>query len=157
MECVTATAHVGDAMDIFKESWSATQKSAVIKCWLKISCLPECQCRLSREYLQSTASFIYPTIQSFPRNAVDESTSTHIFNDIRGITSTDYSLPNVLVAEVLQDVEEIVDLSESIATLNSTAPFDVDPTRTELADSVLQSMFDDSRDPTASSNEGSQE
>ena len=58
---------------------------------------------------------------------------------------------------MLQDVEEIIYLSEFIATLNSTAPFDVDSTRTELADSLLQSMFDETRDPIEISNEGSQE
>ena len=144
-------------MDIFNESWSATQNSAVIKCWLKSSCLPESHCTLFREYLQSTASFIYPKIQSFPGNTVDEITLTHIFDDVRGITSSDYCLTNAPVVEVLQDVEEIVDLSEFIASLNSTAPFDVDPTRTELADSFLQSTFDETTDPTARSNEGSQE
>ena len=87
--------HVGDEMDIFNEYWSATQKSAVIKCWLKISCLLESHCTLSREYLESTASFVYPKIQSFPDNTVDESTSTHIFGDVYGITSSGYSIPNL--------------------------------------------------------------
>ena len=99
---------------------------------------------------------MFPVIQSFPDNAADESTSTHIFNDIGGMTSAHYRLPNSPAAEVLQDVE-IVELSEFIATLNSTAPFDVDPTHTELADSFLQPMFDESRDPTARYNEISQD
>ena len=149
--------HMVDAIDIFNLAWSANQNSAVIKCWLKSSCLLESHSTLSREYLQSTAGFIYPTIQGFPRNAVDASTPTHNFNDIRSIPSADYSLPNAPVIEVLQDVEEIMELSELIAALNSTAPFDVDPTSTELADFLLQSMFDGSREPTAHSNERSQE
>lgn len=48
-------------------------------------------------------------------------------------------------------------LSEIIATLNSPASFDVDSTRTEQADSFSLPMFDESRDPTARSDEGSQE
>ena len=73
---------------------------------------------------------------------------------MRGVASADYSLLNAPVDQLLQNIVEIAELSEFIATLNSTAPFDVDPTRTELADSFLQSMFDESRDPPAHSNEG---
>ena len=62
---------------------------------------------------------------------MDEGTSTHIFNNIRGMTSANYSIPNAPVAELLQDAEEIAELSEFISTLNSTAPFDVITTRTE--------------------------
>ena len=118
--------------------------------------MPESHSKLSREYFQSTASIEYSTIKNFPVNAVDESTSPHIFSDVRGAASADYSLLNAPVAEVLQDIEEIVELSEFIA-MNSTAPYDVDPTRTELVDSFLQSLFDEGRNPTARFNEGSQE
>ena len=44
---------------------------------------------------------------------------------------------------MLQNVEKILELSKFIPTLNSSAPFDVDPTRSELTDSSLQSVFDE--------------
>lgn len=89
---------IADAMDIFSKAWSTTRKYALIKCWLKRSCLPESHCTQSGEYLESTERFIHTAIKNFSGNVVDESTSMHIFNDMRGTASADYSLLNALVA-----------------------------------------------------------
>ena len=109
---------------------------------------------LSRKSLQAIKKmftiygrFYVPGNSKIFQTIVDESTSTHIINDMHGMKSATYCRPNAPVAEVVLDVEEIAELSEFIATLNSTAPFNVDPTRAELADSLLQSMSDESRDP----------
>ena len=46
---------------------------------------------------------------------------------------------------MFQNVQNVVETSEFIAVLNSPAPFDKFPSRSEFAESFCQFMFDESR------------
>ena len=156
--------HVGDAMNLFNEAWSLTRRLTVIKCCVKSICLPENLLIEARELLES----LLPSelsidltnagrIQVFPENVVPSETSAGIFNDMQIIVSSENSTWNAPAQEIIDEARDIVEISEFFATINSPASFDADPSRDELAETFLQSMFDENCYPSALGDEaGSQ-
>ena len=133
--------HVGDAIYIFTEAWSMTKRSTVIKVWVKSKCLPENLRIEAKELLNSLlpsetlTDFTNPDrLQVSRENVVSDETSAGIFNDMRIIVSSETSVLNAPVQEILREAQDIVEISDFIATINYPASSDADPSRNELAE-----------------------
>ena len=148
--------HVGDAMNLFNEAWGMTRRSTVTKCWVKSMCLPENLRIEARELLESilpSESLIDLTspdrLNVSCESVVSNKTSANILNDMHVIVAYESSKLNTLVQQILQEAQELVQVSDFITTRNSPASFDADPSRNELAETFLQSMFDENWKPSA--------
>ena len=147
--------HIGDAMNLFNEAWSMTRRSIIIKWWLKSLGLPENLRIEARELLESllpSEPFLYLTdadsTQVSCKNVVSNDTSADIFNDMQIIVTSESSVCIAPVQEILQDAQDIVEISDFIATINSPASFDTDSSRNELSETFLQPMFDENSNPS---------
>ena len=146
--------HVRDAMDIFNESWRQTKRATIIKCWMKSECLDEEKAQkcesIFKELQNSEDPFIDLTNMNEDADnereaVVDFTTCRTVMGELNRIAADNNSVNSDPLHDVLQQVDGIVQVAEFMAIMNSSAPFDEDPSRSQLANSYLQSMFDESR------------
>ena len=134
--------HVGDAMTIFDEAWSATSKETVIKCWIKSQCLPPAYVEKARDILLAPRG---EEIQLNLDEPISQSTSETLNKDL--VSARVLSDPRTPLSELLADVSiEAQDASYFQAILNSPAPFDADIPTVEISCKQLQAMYDNDQD-----------
>ena len=119
-------------------------------------CLPE-NLRIEARELMESLLPSEPLIKSTDpdrlevscENVVSNETSAVIFNEIQIIASSEKGVLNAPVQEILREAQDIVEIPDFIATINSPASFDADPSRNGLAETFLQSLFDENCNPSA--------
>ena len=111
---------VGDAMELYNESWHLTSRNAVIKCWMKSHCLPESHIVRCRSIL-SDLGVNNATLQDL----VSSSNAVHLADDISVVQSL--SVPTTPLSQILEAAELTAGTASLMLILNSPAPFDADP------------------------------
>ena len=71
---------------------------------------------------------------------ISTSESIHVGNDL-GVTQS-LDVPNAPIGSLLEDSEVINNTESLIDILNASAPFDKDQKRFQIADSLLQELYD---------------
>ena len=143
--------NVGDAMDLFNEAWRMTSTKGVIKCWVKSECLSENRCIEATELLSQLDHMDEPLMQltsqplvELNRNQViDENTCRSILRDLQDVAADSDRVADAALQEALQEVRDLCEIYGLMAVVNSPALFDDDPSRSEIANRLLQSMFDE--------------
>ena len=100
--------------------------------WLKSECLPKSHIHQCTEKL----SGILPNLRESPEEAVPHSEIRHIERDLSLVQSPD--IPHTPVSVILEEAN-LGDNTHSLdEVLNSLAPFDNQPSRSEISNSFLQ-------------------
>ena len=129
---------VGDAMELLDESWSHTPRSTLIKCWIKSECLPDSHVLQSTEIIRDITSTPFSS-QDLISDPISASEAEHIANDLNLIQSLD--TPATPLSKILAEMDVDSNATSLMNILNSPAPFDVEPSRVEVADSTIQDLF----------------
>ena len=79
---------VGDAMELFDESWSQTSRSTVIKCWIKSECLLDSHVQQCTEILHDITSILFSS-QDLISDPISASEAELIATDLNLIQSLD--------------------------------------------------------------------
>ena len=67
-------------------------------------------------------------------NVISDEKSTSIFNDLQIISASENSVTNAPVVEIIQEAQDIVEVSDLKGTIKSPASFESDSSRNELAE-----------------------
>ena len=76
-------------------------------------------------------------------NVISDETSTGIFGGLQIISASENCVLNVPVVEILQEAQDVVEISDFIVTINSSAFFDANRSRNELVGTFLLSIFEE--------------
>lgn len=125
--------HVGDAIDLYDESWSATTRESVVRCWMKSSCLPDI-------HMSSLRAILTDSGQSTARAPIGDTEAGFIRRDLAAWSALECT--TTPLTEILGEANAVADAARFVAMINSPAPFDVDPTPHEVAEEQLQSRFE---------------
>ena len=130
---------IGDAMEIFDESWHGTPCSRVMKRWMKSECQPESHVHRCNEKLRDIVPNLRENRASL-EDPIPHSEIGHTQRDLNLVESLD--IPHTPASVILEEANFIYNTLSLDEVLNSLAPFGTEPSRSEISYSLLQNFFD---------------
>ena len=143
--------HVGDAMDLFNRCWSKTKACTIVRCWIKSECLSYLQVQQCEQISRHNRNRNEENLLDSP---TEQSETEQLYKDIFVISML--SQVQVQSNELLPDLGEVNSVDEFANILNSKSPEDASMDRRNIADDLLQSLYDERSDTAASFKEESE-
>ncbi len=125
-----------------------------MKCWIKSQCLPVSHRERCIAVMQEiTGDSVGMNDQPMAiDNPISQSEANHIAQARNALHLLDTA--QTPLSELMNEIETMTDAAELCQMLNSPAPYDNEPTRSEISESMLHDLFDshvrDEYEPTNS-------
>ncbi len=145
--------HIGDAIELFNQSWSGVSKTIIIKCWLKSECLGEdhtSNLKQKIELLNSDGDVdIDLTVgRSVTSASIENPVDPDMLRNINDALMENQYLengPQTPLNEILAEVSNLEAQANLINILNSPAPSDTDTRHKDISEDSMLKLYEDSR------------
>ena len=136
--------HIGDAMHLFNYCWSKTKARTIARCWMKSDCLSYLQVQ---QFEQICHDYSNDNEENVPDSPIERNEAEQLYEDIfvNSLLSQVQSQSN----ELLPEVGEVQSVDEFANILNSESSEDASIDRRNIADNLLQSLYDERSDSEA--------